>query len=295
MSSQGYADFLKAMGHRVILVDDRYWFDSHPLIYMSFPFTAEITPNTIQLSDILGKKGMAARFPCPVNTGRSSYRISITDSSYNLTSLNSKSRNQTRRGLENCEVRALSMDEITKDALKLNTETLLRQGRTLSLTDQEYWAKYYQEIVKAKGTTIWGAFVDNVLASFLISFRMNGCENILIMRSRTSLLKFYPNNALIFRFISAKLSASDIDEVSIGLESIQPDMDSLDHFKLGMGFKKVPIGQYISLRPELAFFLKGMALEVVIKALALFAQRQEKFAKLSGLFKWYKEQQRVYE
>lgn len=292
MSAEGYAKFLKRMNHNVIISDNTYWFDTHPKIYISFPFHRAIEPEKIEFSTVFKKGGVVARFPCPIDKGRLSYRISIMDPDYNLNSLNGKSRNQTRRGLENCIVRELTTSEISKYALKLNTDTLERQGRTLSTKEKKYWAKYYQEIPLVEGSTIWGAFVQDDLAAFLISLQMDGCTNILIVRSKASLLKFYPNNALLYTFVSKMMSHHDINEVSIGLESIQSDMDSLDRFKMGMGFKKVPIGQYIIFRPPLSFILKRPIAKTLEYILRLTSKYNEKLAKLYGLLVWYNEQHR---
>lgn len=289
MSSQGYADFLKRMGHNVISIDGVFWFDTHPRIYLCFPFHHPLNPKRINISSVFKKGGIVLRFPCLSGNGRSSYRISITDKNYDLTSLNGKSRNQTRRGLENCTVRKLTNNEVLCNAFNLNTDTLQRQGRILTTNEKEYWKKYYQEILSVDGASIWGAFVQDELAAFLISVRMKHCENILIVRSRASLLKFYPNNALLYTFVSKALSSDEIDEISIGLESIQSNMESLDRFKLGMGFKKVPIGQCIIFRPPFALLLRGRGVKYI---LGLLKNYNEKFAKLYGLVTWYDEQNR---
>lgn len=291
MSVKGYANFLEKMGHNIVFINNTYWFDAHPKVYLSFPFHHTIDPDTINFSKVFSKGGVVARFSCPIGKGRLSYRISIADPNYNLSSLNGKSRNQTRRGIENCVVRELTNHEILEYALQLNTETLQRQGRNLSVKEQSYWNRYYKEILEVEGATIWGAFVQNELAAFLISVRMNHCENILIVRSKTSLLKFYPNNALIYTFIFKTMSSSEeVNEVSIGFESIQSDKDSLDRFKLGMGFKKIPIGQYITFRSPLPLILKGPIVIFVEYILCLIKNDSENLTKLYGLLRWYNKQ-----
>lgn len=286
-----YARFLERVGHNVIEIDGTYWFNSHSKVYQSFPFHHLQNPKNIDLSSIFKKGGIVGRFSCPVESGRASYRISINNSKYDLNSLNVKARNQTRRGLENCIVRQLTPQEISKNALQLNQDTLERQGRVLSLKEQSYWRKFYSEIALLKTASIWGAFVGNELASFLISVNMDKCENILIVRSKSSMLKYYPNNAMIFQFVSKMIIKDSINEISIGLESIQSNMDSLDRFKLGMGFKKIPIGQFILFKPPFSFLFKGRRALVIHSLVGLlFKKKSEKICKIQGLLLWFSRQ-----
>lgn len=287
---QEYANFLLKIGHKVSVLNNTYWYDSQPNVYQSFPFHYLIEPDNIDTSKIFCNGGFIARFPCPIEKGRDSYRISITDTDYDLSSLNGKTRNQTRRGLENCELRELTTQEVLNNAMTLNTDTLERQGRTLSAKEKNYWETYYKEINSLNTASIWGAFVQNELASFLISVHMDGCENILIVRSKREMLKYYPNNAMIYQFVSTMIRKNNVNEVSIGLESIQSDMESLDRFKMGMGFNKTPIGQRVVFRSPFSFLISGWRANMICKALPFLLPKGEKLNKIQGLLTWYGDQ-----
>ena len=291
MSSSGYASFLKAMGHNVCHHAGVYWFDAHPGIYMSFPFQTLVSPEDVVVKDILNSKGIALRYPCGVQQGRPSYRIVVNETDYDLSSLTSKARNQTRRGLEWCQVQAVSFDQLGNEAIRLNEETLLRQGRTLSKDFKDYWNKYFIQAAQAEGAEAWGAFVNSQLAAYLIAFRIEGVAHILIVRSARGMLSKYPNNALLFSYVQSVLKEDSINEVSIGLESIQGGMASLDKFKAGMGFKKLPIGQRIEFSPWIKPFLRPSIRKIVLGLADKFANDNEKLAKFSGMIRWYDEQE----
>lgn len=292
MSSDGYAQFVSAMGHQVRKAGGVYWFNVHPHIYMSFPFDREVNPSEMNWQEVLGKDGWAARFPCELALGRPSYRIITDQPDYKMEHLASKARNQTRRGLEQCEVRAVTFDELMIHGLPLNRETMLRQDRKIDSEFDDYWHKYYTNAALAEGADAWGAFVGGELAAYLIAFCMEDVSHILIVRSSSRFLKQYPNNALIFGYLSHTLNKVAIREVSIGLESIQEGMDSLDHFKMGMGFRKQAIGQRIVLRPTLERMLTGVGLQVA-KGMLGDGWGNERLAKLAGLIRWYAEQPKV--
>lgn len=292
VSCEGYAQFLRAMGHHVRHVSGIYWFNAHPHVYMSFPFDREIDPSTMDWREVFGGDGWAARFPCDLSMGRHSYRIVADQNHYGLHSLSGKARNQTRRGLDQCDVRPVSFDELQDLGLQLNRETMVRQQRKIDADFDTYWERYYASAAVADGAEAWGAFVEGRLAAYLIAFRMEGVAHILIVRSSSRFLKQYPNNALMFTYLSHTLAADDIREVSIGLESIQEGMGTLDHFKLGMGFRKKPTGQRIVLKPMLENFLGPIGLRAA-RFVVKNGWGKERMAKLSGLLQWYAEQPRL--
>ena len=289
MSTEGFADFLDRMGHKVRNVAGSYWFDANPRIYSTFPFDQPYICENIDISAVLRKDGFALRYVCRRGEGRDSYVLAIDGDDYGLGKLSSKSRNQTRRGLEQCRVEQVSFNDLSAKALVLNRDTMLRQGRALPRDFESYWLRYYREAAKAIGAEAWCAFSEGALAAYLIAFETDGCCNILVVRSAVEKLKVYPNNALLFSYADVALKRPGIRRVSIGLEPIQQDMDGLDHFKLGLGFEKKPCGQRVEVAPWLRPILSGHMLSGARAATRLLP-RNERIDKLSGLLNWLAEQ-----
>lgn len=290
MSTEGFAKFLRDMGHTVRCEGGAYWYNSSAHIYMSFPFQREIDPKSLNISKVLGMDGLAARFACAPDAGRPSYRLVCDLADYGLSSLSQKARNQTKRGLERCEVRPVEANELLGHGIRLNRDTMERQGREISKGFDDYWMKYFSTALKADGADVWGAFVDGELAAYLVSFRMEGCAHILIVRSDSRHLNLYPNNALLFTYIRETLGRGDIGQVSIGFESVQQGLESLDHFKSGLGFRKVETGQRIELAWWLRPFLRKPLAARLCGLLRNRGAKGERFAKLSGMLQWYSEQ-----
>jgi len=292
MSAEGYAKFLKQMGHNVRQTDGIFWFDTMPHVYMNFPFQYIIEPKNVDWEFVLGNDGWIVRYPCDLNLGRKSYRIIADQKDYDLHCLSGKARNQTRRGLENCQVRPIDFEELETCGIDINKDTLKRQGRTIPRGFDRYWKKYFREAARSDGAHAWGAFVDGMLVAYLIAFFMEDVSHILILRSLRTALKKYPNNALIFSYLKSTLSNDKISCVSIGFESLQAGLKSLDSFKLGMGFRKEPVGQRIFLKPTLQTIMQPPIIHFMSKLITLFP-KNEKAAKFAGLLNWYSEQPRL--
>ncbi len=289
MSTEGFAAFLKEIGHNVRSSAGVYWYNDHPHVYTSFPFHKNVELGRIVLKEILGRDGWILRYPCVPGQGRKSYRLACAISGYGMASLSGKARNQTRRGLEQCEVRPVSFADLSECGMQLNYETLERQGRRIPSGFSGYWAKYYEAAGRAQGACAWGAFVGKELAAYLIAFEMEQVAHVLILRSSSRHLKSYPNNALLYGFMHVGLNEGGYREVSIGLESIRRDLTSLDHFKLGMGFSAIEIGQRVELVPFLGRTLRMPVLNILLRTAPLW-QRGEKLDKVAGLLQWYRDQ-----
>ena len=290
MSTAGYIAFLEAMGHKIREHAGVYWFNVHPGVYMSVPFHKLVSPAEIDVKKILIYDGIALRYPCALEHGRRSFRIVVNDPDYDLPSLSSKARNQTRRGLENCEVKPLAFGQLGDDGIRLNRETLSRQGRKIPENYETYWTRYFDAASKSDGGETWGSFVNGELAAYLIAFRMEGVAHILIVRSAQNHLSMYPNNALLFTYIKSVLGTSEIREVSIGLEPIQGDMASLDRFKAGMGFMQLTVGQRVEFNPLLVPLIKSPLGRMAHSIAKHRSARSENMAKLAGMFSWYEKQ-----
>lgn len=284
MSSAGYAQFLRCMGHRVHQAAGVWWFDVYPRTYMPFPFQALVAPDAVRAEGLLRRRGwLALRYPCAVERGRPSYRLVCRACDYGLASLGSKARNQTRRALERCECRALDFAELAASGPELNRDTLVRQGRKIGADFDAHWQRYYRCAGEAEGADAWGCFAEGRLAAYLVAFRMEASSHVLIVRSHSELLRHYPNNALLYTYLR-RCFDDGLEEVSIGFEPLQDEMESLDHFKLGMGFEQLPVGQRIEFAPWLAPLLPAAG------ALARLLPRGEARAKLAGMLRWHREQ-----
>jgi len=290
MSTEAYAGFLQAIGHRVVQTDTTWWFNVYGGVYMNFPFHRPVVPHKIEVEKLLGLSGLVARYTCPLSVGRRSYQIICDTANYDLENLSGNVRSKVRRGLKRCEVRPLAFEELDEaGAIELNSDTLVRQGRPVPHNLDAYWRRYYRAASNVPTAETWGAFVDRKLAAYLVAFRIEDCSNIFILRSSRTHLNAYPNNALMFVYLREALARPNITHVSFGLEPIQGALDSLDHFKSEMGFIHRPIGQRIVMNRMLAPLIGTQTCQILGR-LAMSQATRERISKFVGMARWYAEQ-----
>jgi len=245
MSPEEIAAFLKKRGHRVVQTASCWWYNEYHQdhLYHSFPMHRAVNPSPEEIAELFQRipRALGFRFVGPPQSGGFDSFIWVRRKPYDLTALNSKSRNQTRRGLERCEVKKISWDELLISARNAHQDTMGRhqQNGAGSLG-------FGIELGECPAYEAWGAFIDGRLAAYTVTLWIEDWVHILLQRSVTAELKFYPNNALVFSVVSELLSRPGVTAVSFGLESLV-SLDSLEHFKSGMGFTKEPVNQHFVL------------------------------------------------
>lgn len=289
ISPDHYAGFLERIGHRVRNVGGLWWYNTSRGVYTSVPCDRDFDASALPVKDILGRDGVVARFGCSLEQGISSYRLVCDDRNYHVEQLRGWTRNQVKRSLEICQTEQIEFNVLERHGISLNADTLLRQGRKIPANLETYWQSYFREAGKTEGAETWGTFVDGQLAAYLISFTIEDIANILIVRSSAAHLKKCPNNALLYRFLHDRLRDDAIREVRIGYASIQTGLDSLDQFKLRMGFRMAPAGQRVEIAGWLRPFVNRFTTTPACRLLRKFADG-ETVAKFEGMLKWYQEQ-----
>ena len=209
MPPQYYAAFLERMGHSIRESNGVHWFDVFSRAWICFPLETQLNPATVDLSQIMDHRGVMARFCCPVDDGVSSFRQIVADKNYSLSSLAPKTRNQTRQGLENCTCGPEDARELASDGIELHSQTIRRQGRKVADGYKSHWNKYFDAVADCPAATVWAARSKGALASFLISFRIGHVENICVVRSSEELLRYRPNNAMLFTFLQQALNRTE--------------------------------------------------------------------------------------
>ena len=290
VNSDGFAEFLSRQGHRIVKTESCFWYDARPGFYFYFPYHKLITPSAEELKQILwGRRCIGARYFTPMDhVGKESFTIVCSDKNYDITSVDAHhARRQTRRGLENFNIRQIEFKDLAKIGISLNNDTLIRQGRDPSTYEEKKWQIYCSAADGLEGFEAWGAFSGDHLASFMVAFQMEDHFTILHHSSATEFLPSYPNNALVFYVTKLKLALPEVDTVSYGPQSLDAP-ESLEIFKFRMGFQKRPMKQTIVFNPLVRPFINELS-HKAIQGLSAFRPESDVLRKLDGIIRLYRE------
>jgi hypothetical protein len=287
MNIDTFSNWLTRQGYQVIKSKSSYWYNAGPRVLQAFPYHKLISPDKEELDDLLLHKGnLAVRYSSPVNSSRGmiSYHVML-HKPYTLDILRPQARNGVKRGLENCRIEQITMNQLAEDGWALQEDTLIRQDRTRSMKKEE-WELICKATSDLPGFEAWAALVDNSLAACLLVARINDIYCVPYAVCHHIFLNLHVNNALFFTVSSDLLSRPGIREIFFSLHSLDAP-DSVNEFKFRMGFEAKPVRQCVDLHP----LLKPLASSVSVSFLARLLQihpNQPFLSKMEGMFRFYR-------
>jgi len=274
--------FFTSRGLNVVRTASCWWYEEqrHSRLYYSFPIHRFIEPSREEIAEFFSQApaALGMRFLSSAEAHQGQSFIWVRRPPFDLDALAGKARNQTRRGMEACEVRRITWDQLIATAGKAHADTLSRHENSRIKT-----LGFDHGLEECSAYEAWGALVEDELAAYAVMLQVEDWVHILIHRSVTEHLKSRPNNALIFGLVRNVLSRRGVTSVSYGLEPLN-SLDSLEHFKLGMGFRKEPVRQRIVLAPRLRLVVNPITAQP-LKALAALLPNHPRLQKAVGFWR----------
>ena len=247
---RGLAQFMDARGRRIVESRSALWHSTDGKMLMSLPYHLALDPEAGEMDELLRRSGsLGVRYPSITRQGSPGGLYVCRDKEYNLKTVQSRLRSKVRRGLEQCEVRLIQPDELLGQGLRLNQETMGRQGRyETEFGEVSSFARLVNAIDVSRSIAAYGSFIDGVLGAYCVTYEEDGWFHILHQMSRLDCLERYPNHALAFTLTEAALSKPEILGMSYGLKSLV-NTAGLHDFKLRMGFECLSQNMVCELHP----------------------------------------------
>jgi hypothetical protein len=241
----------------VIQTASAFWIDVRPRVFQTAPPFNFNQINQDEVDEVFAsRKVLACRwFSSKGYATTSDYADSCTllyaaYPPYDLSSLNQKARNQTRRGLERVEVRRIDLDEKAERlAYRVYSDNVrrLKLFRAEEQIDRR-WQAWVNTIRKSECVEFWSAWQDQDLLAFTVTVRTALRTEVVLQRSSNSALSLYPNNALVYTVTKDAFDRGS-QLVSFGLSAFTGDKGGLHRFKINMGFKAFPLQEHYQWHP----------------------------------------------
>jgi hypothetical protein len=256
LNRQDYARFLRAQGLRTLEVNGELWAMKRAFFLESIPPHRRVHLTRWDVARLFFQGAAVLRYTCDDKEGSTSFEYICDDKNYDFTSLDPKARNQTRKGLKHCVVKPIDFDLLAEVGCAINQSVFLRQGRPgpLQLARVDLWKRYMSICSSIKGIDAWGVFVEDKICGFMLTVIIDDYAYAYHPHIMSDSQKYRPMNALLFTVTQQLLTNAGIARVSYGLEPL-PVNRSLEHFKLGMGFRKEVLYRSVLINPLARPFL----------------------------------------
>ncbi len=267
LSADEQLEFFARSGFAVHRHGDTRWYEAGPRFLLAVPTHRPIRVSPDDAAAILKSTGaLGVRYVSAGDCGRESWRMVLDDSEYGLEGLSGNTRSKIRRGLKQNEIRRISGTDLKKFGEQAFLDTVGRQGRS-DRYGIERWHRLLDAADLTPGIEIWSAWHENRLAAYLLVMVFNDACEFYEARSRNDCLRFYPNNALIYHLARSLLAERVVPRITFGIEGLE-ELDTLDQFKLTMGFRKESIRQHVRFRPPLHALLTRPFVHRAVSTLA---------------------------
>jgi hypothetical protein len=251
MQASDIAHFFRDIGNRVIKTETCYWYNPQPFLFKSLPIHRFVEPSAAELAQVMIKgPAFAVRYPRTAdNAGPRGGMYVCSKRNYDIEALSSQNaRSKTRRGLARCRIEQIEFRYLAQHGYSLTAETTLRQMGKMPSTSEAEWQRFCDTASCSRDFEAWGAFVEDRLATFIVGMLVEDCYYIHLQKSASDLLKYYPNNALLFTVMKTKLACPEVAYVSHGPKALAVGK-GLHYFKTSMGFEMQPFTDHVVFNP----------------------------------------------
>lgn len=204
------------------------------------------------------------------------------DPAYSLEKLSPAVRRNIRRGFQELRIKPLDAQKLMAHGAQTFRDTLRRNG--LGDSTPEEFRKRIALGARCPGRVFLGAWSGDQLAGYLSILEVDDWVEIRNSFSTNALLRFRPNDVLVFSALSYYLRKKGRRLVTFGLSSIQADSNrnGLHLFKTKLGFEAQPVHRVFVLHPFLQPFANRLTLNCLNTALR-FRARERRLRKARGV------------
>jgi len=287
MNETHFAEWLKLQNFRVIKTASSYWYNAGTRVLQAFPYHWIIQPGEEEIRTLMRENGIfALRYSAPVQSihGKISYQTLYDDKNCNLDQLDRRSRQNVKRGLNNCIVERIPFERLANEGYVLECDTMKRQRRPGD-QDEIAWRKRCFAAGQIPGFVAWGAIVDGRLAASLLAFEYDDCCELLYQQCHRDYLCMRVNNALTFSVTQTMIQRKNIKYVFYGLQSLDAS-SQIDEYKFRMGYQAKQIRQRVVFHPMLQFAANKTS-HIILRWLLNMKPQSRTLSKAEGMFRFY--------
>jgi len=273
LSLQDYARELQKSGIKVIVSsNDIFWNASEFGSMMRMPTFEVGSPTPSELQDVFQKGHPAVvsyLMQRDVNYKANAWLYVCRNKHYRLDDLPPPMRRNVRRGMKELKVEPLTLEQLLAYGGQAYCDTRNRVG--LSDGTLKAFRRRFISRANCPAHVFLGAWKGHELAGFLSIGEVDNWVEIEGAFSRNDLLKYRPNDTMMYCALSRYLKERQYRLVSYGLSSIQSEShgDSLHAFKKKVGFEAIPVRRMFVLHPFLRPFANRFTLFAIHTALRL--------------------------
>jgi predicted nucleic acid-binding protein len=286
-----YVEDLRAAGVRVVSGNEgTYWVASHQQFVRRLPTFHTRMPDPSEVDRALRSTGalVATYLSEPdEHHAANAWLYLSTDHDYSLMTLAPVMQRNVRRAMRELRIAPLTASELLAHGSRAFCDTRRRTG--LAWETSRSFRRYFGCVdrIDRPGRRYLGAWKEGQLAAFVKILHVDDWIELGSF-SMDSMLRYRPNDALLYVLLSHYLAQRHCRVVSFGVSSIQADSNvaGLHRFKRKVGFKPSGVHRAFVLHPSVRAFGSPVTLSAArwaVSAALRVRPRERRLKKLDGM------------
>ena len=208
------------------------------------------------------------------------------DGDYALRTRTPAMQRNVRRALRELRIAPLTLDEVLVHGVRAFCDTRQRNG--LDDGSPRGFRRYVEAHLDRPGRAHLGAWRHGQLAAFVTIVSFDDWAELASF-SVTGMLRYRPNDALLYTALSTHLRPGRCRVISFGVSSLEADSNiaGLHRFKRKVGFDAIPVHRAFSLHPGIRPLASRPTLTAAhwtVRAALRLRPRNRVLKKLEGMF-----------
>lgn len=236
---------------------DNWWYQVKPGLCWTADCFAPIEPGRARPSVLKSYLGFQHVVPDEVHSNSHLVINAIGDlSTYSDKSVDAKRRNSIRKGFRSCELTVVErFDGEVFDQCRAAWQELTERTGWKHAVEKVEFDETWRALLDCPGVTILIGRASDAgeVAGFLVTKMIGQTAYVDTIASRTQFLKYNVNDALMYAFL---MNARRLGTIRNAHYAIRSYVETLEKFKLGLGFVATPFPTRTVLRGPTAFVLK---------------------------------------
>ncbi|MGD9930641.1 MAG: hypothetical protein AB7U05_11530 [Mangrovibacterium sp.] len=270
----------RGCGYSVSNTDGQYFLNRGCINY-SFPHLSDVSLNPKIIRKLKWRYLISViKVSSPI---KNTHEFIIKTKEYRIDMLPHRTRPTTRKSLRECGFRVPTIDDLLREGLYINRQTMKLQHRDDKyLTNENQWKSYVTSFYGHEDVAMLGAYYAGKMIGYIIAFKTDGKYHVVNQYVDRNWPGLAPLNGLIYTLFNKIIEEEGELVFSDGMESFSP-LPELNRFKRTMLFEPVPATRVYILHPVLRVSL-GMVILFYVKMLRKRSVRSKFIQKIIRLY-----------
>lgn len=243
--------YFEGIGIPFVAVADRFWYSTRSGIFVPLMSCGPIRVTAYEKKRLWNSGARYLRYPVAFSNVAFPLRVfSVSDKTYDLTTLTPKARKQTETGLRKCSVERIPVRDVLNCAPSIIADTYSREGMQFNNIVLKEWMDRFGVADQNPLFECWASLVGSKIRAFRLDFNyMDGFYSEALFGAK-EMIENGVMSAMMFVSTREFLRRPEISHVSYSSRGFYQDRPQSCELRVSMGYNKIRLSETFEVSPR---------------------------------------------